>query len=236
MTAAEQKRQMRQRFKQRRRDVTNEQYRSGSLAACRRAAAHVAELREQLGRPLRIFAYLPFGKELDIKALLAACRAAGDDIYIPRTEAADHSMTLHRWDERTRYTTGCFGLQEPVPETEQLAAADWPLLDVIVVPGIAFDRQGGRMGLGAGYYDRFWERLIAASRLTLVPGGEGKPASDIPLPVRISCVYAWQVIERVPMEPHDMTVERLFTEDGVIFCAESRNLRKEHEHGSIDSF
>lgn len=218
LSVVELKRQIRQRFKQRRRNVTDEQYRSASLAACRRAAAHVAELREQRGRPLRVFAYLPFGKELDITQLLYACRAAGDVIYIPRTEAADHSMTLHRWDDRTQYTTGCFGLQEPVQETEQLPVADWPQLDVIVVPGIAFDRQGGRMGLGAGYYDRFWNELINVRRLSLVSEDEGKPASDILLPMRISCLYAWQVTERVPMEPHDITVECLITEADVIFC------------------
>lgn len=217
---------LREQFKQRRVAVMEEEYRASSTEACQYATNYFAQLRNMLQRPLRIFAYLPFGKELDTTLLLMRCRSVGDEVYLPRTIPANRTMTLHLWNEQMCFSTGCFGLREPEVSTEPLSPEKWWILDIVIVPGIVFDRHKGRLGLGEGYYDWFWHIYrgsIESGNISLQNiRMAAKPPlrdSDYRSPIaRVSCLYSWQIIDEVPMEPHDITVERLFTEQGVIIC------------------
>lgn len=215
---------LRERFKQRRKAVTEQEYSVSSTEACRLATAYFMQLRAQLNRPLRIFGYWPFGRELDIKPLLAECLHTGDEIYLPRTVPSTRTMTLHRWNSKTELTEGNFGLLEPQAHSGLLAATDWGSLDVIIVPGIAFDRKGGRLGLGAGYYDRFWQTFMEQ-------GKNNQKSEENWSVVRISCIYSWQITDEVPMEPHDIGVDLLISEQGIIFCNQRRILGEELEVG-----
>ncbi|WP_237096623.1 5-formyltetrahydrofolate cyclo-ligase [Paenibacillus dendritiformis] len=218
MTAAEEKRMLRLQYKARRQAVGRQEREAGSEAVCRRAYPFLKALRERHGRPLHLCAYFPFGNELDITAVLLDSRKRGDVVYLPRTDAASRTMSLHPWTEHTVLTTGAFGLQEPGPEAERLDPEHWDKLDAIFVPGIAYDRQGGRLGLGAGYYDRFWHAYLEAlDRAPL----ERRRADRA---VRLACIYSWQLAERVPMEAHDIAVEWLITEDEIIACAAAGEL------------
>ncbi|WII36867.1 5-formyltetrahydrofolate cyclo-ligase [Paenibacillus thiaminolyticus] len=218
MTAAEDKRMLRLQYKARRKAVSQQEREASSEAVCRRAYPFMKALRERHARPLHLCAYFPFGNELDITALLLDCRQHGDAVYLPRTEASSRTMTLHPWTEDTVFTSGTFGLQEPGPDAERLDREHWDRLDAILVPGIAYDRQGGRLGLGAGYYDRFWHAYLEV--LDRAPHGRRRanPA------VRVACIYSWQLAERVPMEAHDIAVEWLITEDEIIACAADTDL------------
>jgi 5-formyltetrahydrofolate cyclo-ligase len=82
-----------------------------------------------------------------------------------------------------------FGLRAPDPEETELLGAD--KLDLVVVPGLAFTRQGDRLGRGAGYYDRF---------LTALP----------PRVATIALAFACQMREQLPVEPHDRRVGAVF--------------------------
>ncbi len=90
-----------------------------------------------------------------------------------------------------------FGLLEPKPET--LRPVDPQELDLVIVPGVAFDREGFRIGFGAGYYDRFLPKLRKDS-------------------VLISLVYDFQLMPKVPREPHDIAVHWIITEKELIEC------------------
>ena len=89
--------------------------------------------------------------------------------------------------------TAHYGLREPVPNPELILPPH--ALDVILIPGIAFDRRGHRIGSGKGYYDRFLTRTQA---------------------VRIGLAYDFQVIDRVPAEPHDVKMDWIVTESEMI--------------------
>ncbi|GAC43789.1 5-formyltetrahydrofolate cyclo-ligase [Paenibacillus popilliae ATCC 14706] len=203
---------LRLQYKARRQAVDRQEREASSEAVCRRAYPFMKALRERHARPLHLFAYFPFGNELDITALLLDCRKRGDVVYLPRTDAASQTMSLHPWTEHTVFTSGTFGLQEPGPGAEQLNPGNWDKLDVILVPGIAYDRQGGRLGLGAGYYDCFWHAYMEA--LDRAPFDQRRAPA-----VRLACIYSWQLAERMPMEAHDIAVEWLITEDEMIACA-----------------
>lgn len=208
---------IRERLKQRRKEVTEAEYHFCSEAVCRDISLYCSQLRMKLQRSLHLFSYFPFEKELDIRPLLMECYAYEDQVYLPRMNPAKYMLTLHLTDEHMRFKGSSYGLQEPDEMTISLPPDQWSQLDIMIVPGIAFDRMGGRLGLGAGYYDRFWhcyKELIQRNydgKLSCLDKEKYQIA-------RISCLYSWQIVEKVPMEAHDIVVERLFTEQGVILC------------------
>jgi 5-formyltetrahydrofolate cyclo-ligase len=88
-----------------------------------------------------------------------------------------------------------FGLLEPERDVGLMVEPDD--LDLVIVPGVAFDRRGNRLGFGGGYYDRFFERCNAT---------------------RVGLAYAFQVVDDIPAEDHDVKIDWLVTEDEVILC------------------
>lgn len=89
-----------------------------------------------------------------------------------------------------------YGIPEPaMPSTKE---GEKLKLDLIIVPGVAFDRKGNRIGMGKGYYDRF------------LAGQKGVP--------RVALAYSEQVLDRVPKEPYDEGVDWIITEDELIRC------------------
>lgn len=94
---------------------------------------------------------------------------------------------------------GRFGLLEPPPEPDR--AVDPSAVDLVLVPGIVFDREGFRAGFGGGYYDRFLAAIDAPS---------------------IGLAFALQLVDRVPREAHDVPVDAIVTEHEVIDCRAAR--------------
>ena len=89
---------------------------------------------------------------------------------------------------------GRYGLAEP---TSRAIEGHWRLGDVVLVPGVAFDHEGGRLGRGHGYYDRTF--------IDLAPGE----------PWLLGCAFELQMVERVPMESFDRWVDGIVTESGI---------------------
>lgn len=135
-----------------------------------------------------ILLYLPFGSEIDPTALLR------DDkhFYLTRTWSDSPSLTLHpyRHDSLERHR---FGYRQPTAQAE-IAPAD--AIDVALVPGLAFDQSGRRLGYGGGYFDR------------LLPGLR----SDA---LRIGVTLEGLVVPALPAGTHDVAMTHLATERGV---------------------
>ena len=87
-----------------------------------------------------------------------------------------------------------FGFPEPI----DLMKMPYKKIELILVPGIVFDRGGHRIGYGMGYYDRFLKK--------------------IPKAFKIGLAFDFQVIDKIPNEEHDVPVDMIITEDGVIDC------------------
>ena len=106
-------------------------------------------------------------------------------LVLPRV--VHDQLVLHRWQgQECRQSR--FGILEPSPEWEVIAPAN---IDLFLVPGLAFDRQGGRLGFGRGFYDR------------LLPQSRGQ---------RIGIGWENQLVDWVAMEPHDGRMDGLVTE------------------------
>lgn len=178
-----------------RNSLTPEQRELWSEAAC----ANAEKLLESRNADA-FMVYAAFRSELDLSRLIEWGWRTGRDVLAPRCLAADRSMTLHylrSWDD---LMPGAYGIMEPNPDKT-------PKLDdyapsVIFVPGIAFNKDGGRLGYGGGYYDRFAEAY---------QGKNGKAANTL----WIGMSFEDQITAEIPLERHDLKMNGLITERGI---------------------
>jgi 5-formyltetrahydrofolate cyclo-ligase len=118
-------------------------------AAAEQASQHVAALR-RFGAGRRVALYLPIYSELDTRELIAAARRRGVDIYVPIvTNRRARTMRFARL--RGRMRVGRLGVREPA---RPRACIDSRWLSLVLVPILAIDAAGYRLGMGAGFYDR----------------------------------------------------------------------------------
>lgn len=178
-------------------------------AACLRAEREVlGPLRARKGAPLTVFSYLSFRDEPDTTPLLRSCKVRGDRIVVPRV-ARDGQMTLHLVNGTRDLTEGTWGIPEPAERVPVWPVSRYGELDLVLVPGLAFDGFGGRIGYGGGYYDRFMSVLEGAHRA--VPG-------ESPRVVKAALTYRELIVEEpLPMEEHDFRLDMLFTASGIIY-------------------
>lgn len=170
-----------------------------SAAVRELAASRLDTLRERKGKPLVVLSYLPFRSELDVRPLLAECRLRGDTVLAPRIEKGTRRMRLLEMGDATDEVPGSWGIPEPKAELPEWPEERLGEIDVVLVPGLAFDLKGGRIGYGGGFYDRLAERFQAAG---------AKPAYW-------ALAFDEQVVEEVPMEPHDFRLELLIVPAGM---------------------
>ncbi|SFI07429.1 5-formyltetrahydrofolate cyclo-ligase [Tindallia magadiensis] len=142
--------------------------------------------------------YLDFRNEVQTFPLIELFLAQNKHIYIPVTNPSNHHLTVSELKEPSHdLQVAHFGLLEPKPEA--LRPSNPQILDLVIVPGVVFDREGYRVGFGAGYYDRFLPKLQQNTHL-------------------ISLVYDFQLVPSVPREPHDIPVQWIVTESEIINC------------------
>lgn len=193
-----QKKRMRQRIESERAALSPEEHRSRSLAACRKAVDFL-RFREEIrpGRNLSVMMYVPFKSELDVKPLAEWAWDRGHVVLVPRVMPANRQMHMFRISGWGDLEAGAWGIPEPRKEAEPWRET----ADILVVPGLAFDHEGRRLGYGGGYYDRFWNRLTREF-----------PDS---LPLKMALSFEMQVVPLVPCEEHDLRVDVLITEQAI---------------------
>ncbi len=169
--------------------------RQASAAAC----AHAAEWLTAIGAD-SFLAYAAFRSELDTAALLEWGWAQGIAVLLPKCDPSDRSMAIYRVRSMAELASGAYGL--PEPDTER--AESWLSVDrigAVLVPGIAFDAGGGRLGYGGGYYDRF--RAAAA--------GSTAPWMGL-------CFGSQVFRGRIPAQEHDVRLDGFITESGIHYA------------------
>ncbi|HEY5539953.1 MAG TPA: 5-formyltetrahydrofolate cyclo-ligase [Coriobacteriia bacterium] len=163
----------------------------------RRAAAHalayvLLELPELLGAAT-ILGYAALPNELDPMPAIWRLRKRGVRIAYPRIEAPG-VLGMHYVDHEMDLVPGPFGLAQPSEHAPHVAH---DLIDGVIIPGVAFDEQGTRLGYGGGYYDR----LLPMMR---------------PDCVRIGIAFDEQVLPHIPTEEHDECVDVVVTPARII--------------------
>jgi 5-formyltetrahydrofolate cyclo-ligase len=149
-----------------------------------------------------LLGYMAFDHEVLTDGLMQQAMASGKQIVLPMVLSDRQDMALYRIEDFDRdVAPGFRGILEPQPWRARAVAPD--SLDLALIPGVAFDLRGGRLGLGAGFYDRLLSRL----------------PRDIPT---VGLAFDFQVIPRLPLQPHDMVLGAIVTECRVIWGRASR--------------
>ncbi|WP_280716647.1 5-formyltetrahydrofolate cyclo-ligase [Kitasatospora sp. MAP5-34] len=163
------------------------------------AAAALAEHAAGLAEPGRtVAAYVSVGTEPGTRPLLDALRARGVRVLLP-VLLPDNDLDWAEYQGAGQLAPAGRGLLEPTaPRLGPGAVTEAAL---VLLPGLAVDRRGRRLGRGGGSYDRVLARLAAA-------GAQ---------PVLVTLLYPQELLDEVPAEPHDLPVDAAVTPSGVVW-------------------
>ncbi|KAK4536187.1 hypothetical protein CDCA_CDCA07G2212 [Cyanidium caldarium] len=198
------KRELRKRIRAALKALPTDELVQRSSTACRKL---ILSDSFQRARTVALFHHMPSG-ELHTTELIKQCFALRKRVFLPKVEGGPSSrMEMYEAvdaDDLARWPRGVFDIPDPPAaatrtDVEQLVQREQCPLDVIVVPGLAFDLQGGRLGRGKGYYDHFLRRCDALHR-----------QHGMPLPSRVGLALACQIVDCVPMAEHDQRVHELY--------------------------
>lgn len=143
----------------------------------------------------QIMLYMPLGNETSTLKIIDRAKSDGKTLVFPKTDAKTYEITPVLWDGKSGFLKETFSVS--VPKNAELA--DMKKTDVVIVPGVAFDKSGGRIGFGKGCYDR------------LLSGFSG---------AKIGFCYDFQMAEKIPADIHDVKMDFLISESGWIKCEE----------------
>ncbi len=140
-----------------------------------------------------VMAYAGIGSELQTDEFLGDVLEQGKALILPRVNREKKLLEIYEVREPSRdLEAGTWGIREPVPDL--CSPVDPDTIDFVLVPGVAFDATGGRLGYGAGFYDALLSGTLAA-RARLVAGA-----------------FETQMVDTVPRENHDIPVHLVITE------------------------
>lgn len=155
-----------------------------------------------------LFAYLSHGGEISVSGLITRALSLSCTVAAPRVIGND--LHFHRIDSNEGpFAIGAFGIREPRADSMRVYPSSGGIVSfpvVILVPALAFDRTGNRLGRGAGFYDRFLASFLATF---------ADRRDEITV---MGVCHSFQIVESVPAESHDIGVDCILDENGVILC------------------
>lgn len=172
--------------------------------AAQSSVAAAADLAERFlrGVPVRprweVAGYLPIGDEIDVRPLLQRLHGFGHEIALPAVVEPGAPLAFRRWRDGDALADGPFGTRQP------LATAAAVLPDLVILPLLAFDRRGYRLGYGGGYYDRTLAALRRRKKVLAVGVGYGVQEVPAVPSGRHDQVLDWIVTDREAIEPRSV--------------------------------
>lgn len=131
--------------------------------------------------------------EVDTYQIIRKCWEAGKTVVIPKCIPIDRRLEFRTLTAFNQLESVYYGLLEPVPSmTEEVQPNE---IDLLIVPGLAYTRRRYRLGFGGGYYDRFLQNYKGHT---------------------LSLAFQMQIVEEIPIEEHDLPVEKIITDQGII--------------------
>lgn len=161
------------------------------------AAAQLAAMSEEITN--RVFAsawwqetstlllYYPLSDEVDVRQLIREAFEEGKRVLLPVVKGDE--LELHLYEGESSLRKGAFGIMEP--QGTLFAPEYYDEIDLAIIPGVAFDKEGHRLGRGKGYYDRLLPKLKTTKL--------------------VGVCWPFQLLDKVPAEPHDIPVEEVIS-------------------------
>jgi 5-formyltetrahydrofolate cyclo-ligase len=145
-----------------------------------------------------VMVYASFRSEVDTGPIISWCRQQGKRVALPKVTGAGTMEACLVGDPRVDLQPGVWGILEPASGSECLDPSE---IDVVIVPGVAFDLHGGRLGYGGGFYDAYLSGVRADTLL-------------------VGIAFGAQVVASVPTDRHDVRMDVLVTETDVTPCVD----------------
>ena len=145
-----------------------------------------------------VLLYMHANGEVVTNDIIKRCFESNKIVALPAFDTAKHTMQLMRVDslDSDLRKVGPRGVPEPDPDRCKIVPID--CIDIAIIPGIAFDEKGGRIGSGQGYYDRLIPKLSITTR-------------------KVALALESQIIQQAPVESHDKHVDIVITEKRIIY-------------------
>lgn len=137
--------------------------------------------------------YLAMHEEVHLTFAMDVATAEKKIIALPRVDDATNTLTLHVWNKGDAMESSAFGVTEPLPSAPRVAGDE---VDLVIVPALAIDERGHRIGYGAGYYDGLLPSLMRA--------------------VRVGVAFDFQLIAEAPNQANDVPLKYIVSEARVL--------------------
>lgn len=145
--------------------------------------------------PRKVLCYASMADEVQIRPLMEKWLSLGVTVALPHITGKGQ-MEAVSFTDFDSLVEGEYGILTPDLEKGEIIPPDE--LDLIIVPGIAYDTRGERLGMGGGFYDAYLARATKAKRIALA--------------------FSCQLVAKIPMEAHDVLVHKIITEQGIYNC------------------
>ena len=130
-----------------------------------------------------VMLYIPLRNEVDTSIIMSDAFDTGKNVLVPVTDSETYEISAYKITKSTEFEKGTFSVKEP----KERLPFDASEIDVVLVPGVAFDRFGGRVGFGKGCYDKFLEKLSV---------------------LKIGFCYDFQLLNRIKTDKNDVNMEK----------------------------
>jgi 5-formyltetrahydrofolate cyclo-ligase len=161
----------------------------------RKIEENLFSCKEFLNRDYVLY-YLSFGKEVRTDSMIEHSLKLGKAVYVPRIIKNKNKLEICEIKNlKTDFEVNDFGIREPFGVPAALSTK----IDTIVVPGVAFDCSGGRIGFGGGYYDKLFVELLGNS-------------------LCLGLAYDFQLVDSLYQDVWDKKVQKIFTEKDTLNC------------------
>ena len=153
------------------------------------------KLLQEIPEDTKVCAFYPLSNEPNIRPFIEEMLERGNEVYLPRFDK--NEIVFYKIDRLQDLEESELGIPEPSADLQQL---DRSHVDLVLVPGRAFDENGNRLGRGAGGYDKWIEEQRVTDTVTEF----------------IGVAYNCQMVPEVPTEPHDQKMDKIVTSNEVI--------------------
>lgn len=136
-----------------------------------------------------IFLYVSFNGEVDTYRIINHALKNNKSVYVPKVVSKEYGMKAVRIKGFNELKKGAYGILEPKDFCDAVFEKD---IDLILIPGVAFDLKGARVGYGGGFYDRFLCKVSPKAK-------------------KIALAYDFQILDKVPKEEHDVIIDKIIT-------------------------
>lgn len=152
---------------------------------------------EQFKKATTVMSYISMNEEVDTRDFLQSCILMGKILCVPHIDLTDRGImhAVQITDIESQLKVGSYGILEPKDISKKVEPSQ---IDLIIVPGIAFDMGKRRLGRGTGYYDRYLGDIL-------------------PTTVKCALCFDHQIIEKVPVEDHDKCMDIIITPTRTIY-------------------